>query len=259
MLAECTTSRIASRTRHAIADKSKRALCPLLTVQSLRCAGLVRTSLTARPWSSAMTRTLLVRWRILPSLTLLVAAALLAPCSAGAHTATEPSPTAPVLSAGQAAAPMTVAQARASQNGATATVRGYVVGQPTASDTVVRSGFPNDYAMALADTAVADQHGPMLYVQIPAAFRPGAEEQPVAARPAAGRHRHAERLLRAAGLTSATAFVRSGTSTPTSTPTTSPDQHDRATRTPPTTRQRPARAGPRCATRCTRSSRPRPC
>ena len=171
-----------------------------------------------------MTRTLLVRWRILPSLTLLVAAALLAPCSAGAHTATEPSPTAPVLSAGQAAAPMTVAQARASQNGATATVRGYVVGQPTASDTVVRSGFPNDYAMALADTASQTSTGSMLYVQIPSAFRSawGLRSNPSLL----GQQLDVTGTLSAyfarPGLTSATAFVRSGTSTPTSTPTTSP-------------------------------------
>ena len=43
-------------------------------------------------------------------------------------------------------------------DGSTGTVRGYVVGQPTATDTVVRSGFPNDYAMALADSAGDDEH-----------------------------------------------------------------------------------------------------
>ena len=50
-----------------------------------------------------------------------------------------------------AAEPLTVASALSRQDGSTATVRGYVVGQPTASSTVVTSGFPNDYALALAD------------------------------------------------------------------------------------------------------------
>ena len=45
-----------------------------------------------------------------------------------------------------AATPVTVATARATQDGSTAAVRGDVVGQPTASATVVRSGFPSDYA-----------------------------------------------------------------------------------------------------------------
>ncbi|GAB3593831.1 hypothetical protein GCM10027446_16640 [Angustibacter peucedani] len=70
-----------------------------------------------------------------------------------------------------AAAPLTVAQARATQNGSTATVRGYVVGQPTSSTTVVTSGFPSDYAMALADRAGETSTGSMLYVQIPSSFR----------------------------------------------------------------------------------------
>jgi endonuclease I len=79
----------------------------------------------------------------------------------------------PVAASGvaQAAAPITVASARATQNGSDATVRGYVVGQPTATSTVVRSGFPNDYALALADTAGATDPAQMLYVQIPSAFR----------------------------------------------------------------------------------------
>src|SRR4051812_37049317 len=70
-----------------------------------------------------------------------------------------------------ASTPLTVAQARATQNGSAATVRGYVVGQPTSSTTVVRSGFPNDYAMALADRAGETSTAAMVYVQVPAAFR----------------------------------------------------------------------------------------
>ncbi len=70
-----------------------------------------------------------------------------------------------------AATPITVAQAIATQNSSTATVRGYVVGQPTATSTVVRSNFPNDYALALADSPSTTATGSMLYVQIPTAFR----------------------------------------------------------------------------------------
>ncbi|MFJ9314529.1 endonuclease [Pimelobacter simplex] len=70
-----------------------------------------------------------------------------------------------------AATPLTVAQAIATQNGSVATVRGYVVGQPTATSTVVRSGFPNDYALALADSPGTTATGSMIYVQIPSTFR----------------------------------------------------------------------------------------
>ncbi len=69
------------------------------------------------------------------------------------------------------AAPLTVSQAVASQTGQSATVRGYVVGQPTATSTVVRSGFPSDYALAIADSAAETSTSRMLYVQIPSAFR----------------------------------------------------------------------------------------
>lgn len=71
----------------------------------------------------------------------------------------------------QAAAPLTVIQAIGQQTGATQTVRGYVVGQPTATSTVVRSGFPNDYAIAIADSATQTSTSSMLYVQVPSAFR----------------------------------------------------------------------------------------
>lgn len=70
-----------------------------------------------------------------------------------------------------AATPLTVATARATQDGSTATVRGYVVGQPTASATVVRSGFPSDYAIALADTPTQTDTTTMVYVQVPSASR----------------------------------------------------------------------------------------
>ncbi|MGL5818817.1 MAG: endonuclease [Phycicoccus sp.] len=70
-----------------------------------------------------------------------------------------------------AAAPLTVAQATQTQDGSTQIVRGWVVGQPTATSTVIRSGFPNDYAIAIADSAGTTSTSSMLYVQIPAALR----------------------------------------------------------------------------------------
>ncbi len=76
-----------------------------------------------------------------------------------------------VTAPAEAAAPLTVSQAIGQQTGASQTVRGYVVGQPTATSTVVRSGFPNDYALAIADSASQTNTSSMLYVQIPSAFR----------------------------------------------------------------------------------------
>ena len=77
----------------------------------------------------------------------------------------------PLAPSSVAATPLTVAQAVATQNGSTATVRGYVVGEPTATNTVVTSGYPDDYALALADTAGETSTARMVYVQVPAAFR----------------------------------------------------------------------------------------
>lgn len=73
--------------------------------------------------------------------------------------------------AASAAGPLTVTQAIGQQNGTSATVRGYVVGQPTATNTVIRSNYPNDYALALADSASQTSTSNMIYVQIPSAFR----------------------------------------------------------------------------------------
>ncbi|HZX08243.1 DUF6359 domain-containing protein, partial [Kribbella sp.] len=70
-----------------------------------------------------------------------------------------------------AATTITVATAIGRQDSSTASVTGYVVGQPTATSTVVRSNFPNDYALALADSASQTSTSAMLYVQIPTAFR----------------------------------------------------------------------------------------
>ncbi|MDF2520415.1 MAG: LPXTG-motif cell wall anchor domain protein, partial [Clostridia bacterium] len=67
--------------------------------------------------------------------------------------------------------PFTVAEAAAIQDNRVAAVQGYIVGQPTATNTVVTNGFPSDYALALADTAGETDISKMIYVQIPSAFR----------------------------------------------------------------------------------------
>ncbi|MEU4390926.1 endonuclease [Kribbella sp. NPDC023855] len=66
---------------------------------------------------------------------------------------------------------LTVSAAIQQQDGSVATVEGYVVGQPTAANTVIRSNFTGDTALALADSAAQTSTASMLYVQIPTSFR----------------------------------------------------------------------------------------
>jgi endonuclease I len=108
-----------------------------------------------------------------PVRALIAALAMLAtgPALAPAGAAMAPSARGTASSVASAAAPITVAQARAAQNGLGGVVRGYVVGQPTASDTVLRSGFPNDYALALADSASTTDPTAMLFVQVSSSLR----------------------------------------------------------------------------------------
>ncbi|MFC8850401.1 MULTISPECIES: endonuclease [unclassified Micromonospora] len=70
-----------------------------------------------------------------------------------------------------AATTLTVAQALAAQDGRAATVTGYVIGQPTATTTVITSGYTADTAIAIADTAAETSTSRMLYVQVTAAYR----------------------------------------------------------------------------------------
>jgi len=67
--------------------------------------------------------------------------------------------------------PYSVAQAIANQTNTLKTVKGYVVGQPTAASTVIKSSYPNDYALALADTPGETNTAKMVYVQIPTSYR----------------------------------------------------------------------------------------
>jgi endonuclease I len=76
-----------------------------------------------------------------------------------------------VTSGAALAADLSVSQALAAQDGRSASVIGYVVGQPTAESTVLRSGFTGDTALALADSASETGTTRMLYVQITTGFR----------------------------------------------------------------------------------------
>ncbi|GLW94189.1 hypothetical protein Aglo03_50050 [Actinokineospora globicatena] len=128
-----------------------------------------------------------------------------------------------------AAAPITVSAAIGAQNGSSATVRGYVVGQPTATTTVVRSNYPSDYALALADSAAETNHTRMVYVQITTSFRAayGLKTNPSLLGAQLDVTGSLSAYFSHAGLTSTTAFARVGT--PPTTTTTPP------TTTPPTT------------------------
>jgi endonuclease I len=123
-----------------------------------------------------------------------------------------------------AAAPLTVAQAISQQNGASATVRGYVVGQPTATTTVIRSGYQNDYALALADSASQTSTSSMVYVQIPSAFRAswGMKSNPSLLGKQIDVTGPLREYISHAGLTSPTAFAFAGTTPPSSTTATPP-------------------------------------
>src|SRR5699024_6113111 len=66
---------------------------------------------------------------------------------------------------------LTVAEAINAPEGTETSVQGYVVGQPISTESVVTSDFPNDYALALADSPDETDTAQMLYVQIPSDFR----------------------------------------------------------------------------------------
>ncbi|MGE6832301.1 endonuclease [Priestia megaterium] len=70
-----------------------------------------------------------------------------------------------------AAAFLSVAQALENQNNSVQTVKGYVVGQPTGTSTVITSNYPSDYALALADSSNETNTDKMVYVQIPSNLR----------------------------------------------------------------------------------------
>ncbi|MFI6762238.1 endonuclease [Micromonospora sp. NPDC050417] len=77
----------------------------------------------------------------------------------------------PVVAMSASSETLTVAEALASQDGGSASVTGYVVGQPTATDTVLRADFTSDTAIAIADLASEPATAKMLYVQVTGSYR----------------------------------------------------------------------------------------
>jgi endonuclease I len=124
----------------------------------------------------------------------------------------------------QAAAPLTVAQAIATQNGSTAAVTGYVVGQPTASNTVIRSTFTADTAVAVADSATETNMAKMLYVQVTTAYRAefGLQTNPTLLGKQIGVTGQLTAYFSHPGLKSPSSMALSATSPPSPTPTPTP-------------------------------------
>ena len=126
---------------------------------------------------------------------------------------------------GSWSSPYSVSQAIITQNNTSKTVQGYVVGQPTATNTVITSNFPNDYALAIADNPSEKNTSNMLYVQIPSSFRStyGLKTNPSLI----GKNIKVTGDLSAyfshAGLKNGTTFEIQGTGTPSPEPVPAPD------------------------------------
>jgi len=137
-----------------------------------------------------------------------------------------------------AATPLTVAQAIASQNGTSQTVRGYVVGEPVATTSVNRTGFSGDLAIALADTAAQTDTTKMVYVQLTTQWRSawGLKSNPSLMGKVLDITGPLTAYFSHAGLKSPTAIASVGTTpTPTPTPTGTPTGTPTPTPTPTST------------------------
>ncbi|AJT41730.1 endonuclease [Psychromicrobium lacuslunae] len=130
------------------------------------------------------------------------------------------------LPAQAASTALTVSAAISQQNGSSQSVTGYVVGQPTATNTVVTASYPNDYALALADSASETSTSKMLYVQIPSSFRSsfGLKSNPTLKGTQLTVTGTTGAYFSHPGLTSSTAFVKGDSTQPTdpTDPTTPP-------------------------------------
>lgn len=161
--------------------------------------------------------------RVRPRLAFVAVLLLLAFVAATARTAT-------------AATPLTVSQAIATQNGSVQTVRGYIVGEPVATTTVNRSGFTDDLAIALADSAGETSTSKMVYVQLTSSWRSswGLRTHPANM----GKQVDVTGTLTAyfshAGLKSPTAIAAVGATPPPTTTTTSPTSTTTSSTTSPT-------------------------
>jgi endonuclease I len=124
-----------------------------------------------------------------------------------------------------AATTLTVAAAISTQNGSTATVTGYVVGEPTATNTVRTSAFTGDTAIAIADTATESGTARMLYIQVTSAYRAtfGLKTNPTLMRKQVTVTGTLTAYFSHAGLKNPTAMSLGGTApSPTPTPSTTP-------------------------------------
>jgi endonuclease I len=66
---------------------------------------------------------------------------------------------------------LSVSEALVMQDESQGTVIGYVVGQPISETTILTKDFPNDYAIAIADSAGETDIKQMLFVQVSSGFR----------------------------------------------------------------------------------------
>lgn len=126
---------------------------------------------------------------------------------------------------GSWSSPYTVSQAMNSQTSIVKTVQGYVVGQPISTSSVITSGFPNDYAIALAESPSETNISKMLYVQIPSSFRSsyGLKTNPFLMGESIKVTGTLTAYFSHAGLKDGTAFERMGEGTPPSEPEPNPD------------------------------------
>jgi len=76
-----------------------------------------------------------------------------------------------ITGTGTSTSPYSVAQAIANQTSTVKTVQGYVVGQPTTTTTVLKSGFTGNTAIAIADSATETNTSSMIYVQISTTYQ----------------------------------------------------------------------------------------
>ncbi|WP_254871256.1 endonuclease [Bacillus sp. Marseille-Q1617] len=67
---------------------------------------------------------------------------------------------------------LSVSEALKKQDGSRETVTGYVIGQPISDSTIVKTDYPSDYAIAIADSPDETEMNKILLVQVPSGFRP---------------------------------------------------------------------------------------
>ncbi|MEI5906313.1 endonuclease [Bacillus spongiae] len=72
---------------------------------------------------------------------------------------------------GSWSSPLDVNQAMNLQDGSSYSVEGYITGKPISTTTVITSNYPDDYALAIANSSQEQNTSNMIYVQIPSNYR----------------------------------------------------------------------------------------